>query len=157
MGKYFPVTTAHSGYFRTLIKPKNETVPLFNEEETNEVSLEDVDHETMSLIVGYMYSLHLPRPMNTEQVTELLVTADRLQINQLVTKCISLLMCNLKKTKLIQTLILIDKFEPKCAARKNIFEQMKKNKKAIAKSPDFPLFVKRYPDLVIEFMQAALL
>ena len=74
-------------------------------------------------------------------------------------------MCNLQnkrtrtrtRTKLIQTFILIDRFEPKCAARKNIFEQMKKNKKAIAKSPDFPLFVKMYPDLAVEFMQAVLL
>ena len=119
--------------------------------------LEDIDHETMSLILRYMYSLKLPDHITRGQTTELLVTGDRLQMPQLVNRCISLLMCGLKKSQLIQTFIIIDKFKPDCTARNNIFEQMKENKKAVAKSKDFPLFVKKYPDLAVEFMQAVLL
>ena len=94
--------------------------------------------------------------LTKESATELLVTADRPQMSQLVTMSISFLMLDLKKEDLIQTFMLIDQFRPECNATKDIFEQMKESKYAVSKSKDLPLFVKKYPDLAVEFMQAVI-
>ena len=105
------ILSANSEYFRTMLNSKNGTAPSFNENKANEVSLEDIDHEIMSMVLHYMYSLDLPLDVTREPVTELLVTANYLRMSQLVTRCISLLMMYLKKSNLIETFIVIDQIQ----------------------------------------------
>ena len=81
------VLSTRSDYFKTLLESGNGTAPSSDENKTNEVSLEDIDHKIMSLILHYMYSLDLPNGITRGQLTEILVTADRLQMAQLVTRC----------------------------------------------------------------------
>ena len=162
-GKTFPchkvVLSAHSEYFKRLLQSGNGMAPPFNENLANEVTLEDIDYETMSLIMSYMYSKESMDPTSLftrKSAIKLLVTADRLQMCQLVTMCTSFLMLDLKKKNLTKTFLLIDQFRPGCNATTDIFERMKKNKSAVSKSADFPLFVRKYPDLAVEFVQAVI-
>ena len=162
-GKKFPchrlVLSAHSEYFKRMLQSGNGMAPPFNENIANEVTLEDVDYKTMSLIMRYMYSkesMDQTSLLTRKSATKLLVTADRLDMSQLVTMCIGFLMLDLKKKDLIKTFMLIDQFRPECNATKAIFERMKESKYAVAKSKDFPLFVKTYPALAVEFVQAAI-
>ena len=50
------VLSAHSEYFKRLLESGIGMAPPFNENKDNEVILEDVDYEIMSLIMTYMYS-----------------------------------------------------------------------------------------------------
>ena len=150
------ILSAHSEYFRALLDSGNGTASSFNENEENVVSRYDIDHKTMSVVLRDMYSLELPFDVTREKVTELLVTADRLQMFQLVTRCISLLTAYLKKTIIIQTYIMIEDFKPEYTAKKDILDQMKENKSLVARSKDFPLFVEKYPNVAVEFMQAVI-
>ena len=51
------ILSAHSGYFKTLLESGSE--PAFKEKIINEVSLEGIAYETLSLLLCYMYSLDL--------------------------------------------------------------------------------------------------
>ena len=60
----------------------------------------------------------------------------------------------MKKRDLIQTFIIIDKMRPQDVTRKDLFEMMTRDKKAVAASKDFPLFAEKYPSLIVEFVKA---
>ena len=150
------VLSAHSEYFRTLLDSDNRNKVSFDENTNNEVFLKDVDENTLEVLLRYMYSMEFPNNVNQEQVAELLVASDRLRMDRLVEICLDWLICRVKED-LIQVFIIIDKIQPKGTARLHIFERMKRSRKSVAASKDFPQFVREYPELPVEFMKAVLL
>ena len=160
-GKIIPchkiILSAHSEYFKTLLESGKGNEPAFKEKIINEVSFVDIDHSTMTLLLRYMYSLDIPSTVTKENVTELMMAADRLQMKELVQKCVSLLMDVARKSDHIQTFIIVDKIQPKGSARQDLLDMMRKDKKLVAASEDFPLFVEKYPSLAVEFMKAVCL
>ena len=75
------ILALQSEYFKTLF---TQTVTKegkgFNENDSNKVTIEDIDNDTMGLLLFYLYSLKLPECLSRDQVSELLVAADRLQV-----------------------------------------------------------------------------
>ena len=151
------ILSAHSEYFRTLLDSGKGNEPAFKENIVDEVSFIDIDHSTMTLLLRYMYSLDIPSTMTKEKVTELMMAADRLQMNELVQRCVSLLMGEAHKSDHIQTFIIVDKIQPKGSARQDLLQMMRRDKKLVAASEDFPLFVEKHPSLAVEFMKAVCL
>ena len=79
------ILASQSEYFKTLFaQTARKTVTKkgkgFNENDSNKVTIEDIDNDTMGLLLFYLYSLKLPECLSREQVSELLVAADRLQV-----------------------------------------------------------------------------
>jgi hypothetical protein len=117
-------------YFQSMLNSKD---AKFNEELTNEVTIEDVDYDTMKQIVHYLYSLDIPKDLSREQITELLVAADRLQVPNLVSRCISALMELVTEDTYIQVFILVEQFAPD--------------------SDDMPEFMSKYPKLAADVLR----
>ena len=111
----------------------------------------------MTLLLRYMYSLDIPSLMTKEKVTEVMMAADRLQMKELVQRCVSELMGVARKSDHIQTFIIVDKIQPTGSARQDLLDMMRRDKKLVAASEDFPLFVEKYPSLAVEFMKAVCL
>ena len=149
------VLASQSEYFSTLFKThQHNNIINFFENKNDVVTLEDTDFNTMELLIQYLYSLELPKDLSQDQVCELLVAADRLQVPQLVSRCISILMNLVDDKSYIQTFILIDKFDrdPESAAKEDLLLKMKKNEEGITRSQDFPELISRYPELKSYFI-----
>ena len=75
-----------SEYFKTLFHQTSmktvtkEGTVNFTENSSSNVKIDDIDYDTMHLVLSYLYSLKLPESLSREQVSELLVAADRIQV-----------------------------------------------------------------------------
>ena len=79
------ILASQSEYFKTLftqtgMRTVTKKRAVFNENDSNNVMIEDIEVDTMHLLLSYLYSLKLPESLSREQVSELLVAADRLQV-----------------------------------------------------------------------------
>ena len=80
------ILASQSEYFKTLFTQTDmKTLPkegmtMFNENRSNDVRIEDIEFDTMRLLLSYLYCQSLPESLSREQVSELLVAADRLQV-----------------------------------------------------------------------------
>jgi len=150
------VLAAQSEYFDALFGDlkRAESGNNYNENKSNEVTIDDVGADTVKLLLEYFYTLKVKENLNRDEISELLIVADRFQMKHLVKRCVSILMSLLEESTYIQTFLLIEKTSPKSQAREDLFELMKKKKKIVAKSEDLPDFVQKYPMLATEFLKA---